>query len=108
MLSVDHDRPNVGWLQVTDDQPPHSAVVDLTFNGANVTGLVRDFVIQGATQPGISMPSRGQFNATLNQTTLSGDWSTDVNTNGTFALARIEDVKEHAADHIFRRWSEFR
>jgi len=108
MLSVDHDRPNVGWLQVTDDQQPHSAVVDLTFNGDNVTGIIRDFVIQGATQPGITMPNRSQFNATLNRTTLTGNWSTDVNTNGTFALARIEGVKEHAADQTFRRWSEFR
>jgi hypothetical protein len=109
LLSVDNDRPNIAWLQVTDEQQPdYSAVVDLTFSGTNVTGIIRDFISEGATRPGLTMPNTGQLTGTFNGQTLNGHWKTDVNTNGTFALARVESVKEHAADHTFRRWPEFR
>ena len=107
MLSIDHDRPTIGWLQVYDNQQPSSAVITLTVSGQNVTGAINNYVIHGEAQPDTTMPNVGHFEGTLNDQTLKGTWRTDINTNGTFNLTRFESVREYAADKTMH-WRDFR
>ena len=106
-LSVDYDRPTEAWLQVADNVQPHSAIVDLTFNTDNVTGIIRSFVPHGADKPDVTIPVRGRFTGRLDKDRFTGDWSTDVDTNGTFILQSFESVKHYPADQTLR-WPQFR
>jgi hypothetical protein len=108
MLSIDQDRPTIGWLQVYDNGQLTSAIVTLTVNGQNVTGAFNNYFIHGNNaRPDITMPNVGHFDGTLTGQTLIGTWRTNINTNGTFNLTRFEGVKEYAADKTMK-WRDFR
>src|SRR5262245_55058358 len=110
MLSIDPDRPTVGWLQVNDPQQCFTANFTLPQSGSTITGNLTNFHTQTyGTNPGITLPQTCAVSATINGNNLTGSWQTDVQTQGTFGLVRTENLAPYPADqkmewHDFRNW----
>ena len=110
MLSIDPDRPTVGWLQVNDAQQPFAAHMTFTQSGLTINGNLTNFHTQTyGTNPEINSPQTCTVSATLEGKTLTGSWATNVETQGTFSLVRLEDLVPYRADekmewHVFRSW----
>jgi hypothetical protein len=105
LLNVDRDRPTRGRIHVVDGVAPFIADVVISESGSNVTGQLSN-VMQFPGLNGKTYPSTGTITGTVSGNQLSGTWTTDTLSSGTFHLTEVE-IQAAMAPTMQLSWDQF-
>lgn len=108
ILNIDKDRKDRGKISIYDqttDTPARWA--DIVFS--NSQGAIQAIFYYMGVMPkieGITQASDGRLNITeLTETSMIGEWETNIGTHGSFNLYKMDDNQASKADYTFS-WNE--
>lgn len=109
ILNIDRDKPQNGKISIYDrttNSPARWASVHFIQENHRLLGEF-EYLEDAPPIPGISQASNGTLEiSTLTDTSMSGNWSTNIGTNGNFELKKPDEDIENPPDHVFS-WEQF-
>lgn len=106
LLNIDRDRPDEGRVHVVDGVGPFIADISIAVSGSNMSGSISKVVPFPTKTDGVDYASAGMFNGIISGGNLSGDWSTNVGSAGTFSLLSAES-RPAMPPTTQRSWTDF-
>ncbi len=117
MLNIDSDSPFMGALSASDfdpKKPSFHTTVQLKRKENIIAGTLSQFSLFSfnidpatAEKEQSQLPSSGAIDGAINGNKIEGSWKTDLGTNGSFILEKIDTDLEFKSDHLME-WEEFK
>ena len=96
-----------GRLHVVDNQQPFNATVMFAAaHDGKILGSIGNYFVPSGVPTG-TMPTAGKFEASRAADTLTGTWSTDIGTNGTFSFTLLNRENPQSIGELYS-WEKFR